>query len=80
MLVNSFNSRNNSIMRLISFTKKNRSNQRSILSVYGSWLLIFLLGSFSSPAYPHSSHSFKGIFQPFELGGNTTLVRSAVKH
>jgi hypothetical protein len=23
---------------------------------------------------------FKGIFQPFELGGETILIRSAVKH
>jgi hypothetical protein len=33
-----------------------------------------------SVSYDTCTSTFKGIFQPFELGGETILIRSAVKH
>ncbi len=30
--------------------------------------------------FPINEEAVKGIFQPFELGGETILIRSAVKH
>ena len=37
------------------------------------------MGNLESSLRAYPEH-FKGIFQPFELGGETILIRSAVKH
>jgi hypothetical protein len=43
-------------------------------------ILLLTIASGKKETLVSSPCALKGIFQPFELGGETILIRSAVKH